>query len=94
MNKATEKRLNALMLRLEEISNELSEMGWLENEIEMLKEKFDSMSELWKEGEKGEAAQEVLSELQTALDGISEASDTAAASAQAIADGFSAMEAT
>ena len=81
------------MLRLEEISNELSEMGWLENEIEMLQEKFDSMSERWQEGEKGEAAQEVLSELQTALDGISEASDSAVDAAQAIANGFGAMEA-
>jgi hypothetical protein len=81
------------MLRLEEISNELSDIGWLEGEIETLQEKFYSRSEKWLEGEKGELAQEVLSELQSACDSIRQVSDEAAVAAGAIGDAFGAMEA-
>lgn len=78
MKAATSKRIEALMLRLEEIYGELNEcQSQLESDRDEMQEAFDSKSERWQESDKGSEAQEVLNYLDSAVDELREVCDTA-----------------
>ena len=77
MNKATVKKIDALILRLESIAIEMSDQSWLESEVESLQDAFDNRSEKWQESEKGSEAQEILNQLESAMNAVREVSDLA-----------------
>lgn len=86
MNKATVKKIDALILRLESIAIEMSDQNWLESEVELLQDAFDNRSEKWQESEKGNEAQEILNQLESAMNAVREVSDLAEEAAGNLSD--------
>jgi hypothetical protein len=92
MNKAKIKRIESLIVRLEEIANEMSDQSWVDDEIDALQESFDNKSEKWQEGDKGSEAQEVIDRLDAARDLIRELSDAAEEASNSLRDALTVGE--